>query len=371
MSTWWYHGIRAIFVPAILAAAVAVLASPSHAQIVIEDVAGRTVEMAAPARRIILEGPAYYTGLALISDQAAELIVGVGGTAHRGFFEAERDLAGKPHVGTIANHTFSIEKALSLQPDLLIAALSAPGQQSAVENAFANAGIPVLYVDFLLDPADNTLRSMDILGRAIGESDKAAAFAQFYAARRDQVMDRLADRQPPFPRLYMAGLTQDATCCWSFGNGFMTPFFAPLRIADIASGQIAGLSGQLSLEYVIAQNPDLIIASDRSYGPEAMFGRGETAADSKAILQAFAQTPGLMEVQAARDVRVHGIDLTLMRTPLNILAIELFAKWSHPELFSDLDPQSTLDTINERFLAKPLKGPFWVSLGARPEGIDP
>ena len=45
-------------------------------------------------------------------------------------------------------------------------------------------------------------------------------------------------------------------------------------------------------------------------------------------------------------------------------AIELLAKWIHPELFADVDAQQTFEDINRRFLDTPLAGHYWIS--ARP-----
>ena len=45
--------------------------------------------------------------------------------------------------------------------------------------------------------------------------------------------------------------------------------------------------------------------------------------------------------------------------PLNILFVEIAAKWLHPELFQDINPAQTLVQINWRFLAKPLPAPCW------------
>ncbi|SFU23432.1 hypothetical protein SAMN05518861_1722, partial [Mesorhizobium sp. YR577] len=64
-----------------------------------------------------------------------------------------------------------------------------------------------------------------------------------------------------------------------------------------------------------------------------------------------------------RSKRVHGIWTGLIAVPpLNILFIELAAKWLHPERCEDIDPSATLAEINERFLGTPIEGPLWASL---------
>jgi iron complex transport system substrate-binding protein len=52
-------------------------------------------------------------------------------------------------------------------------------------------------------------------------------------------------------------------------------------------------------------------------------------------------------------------------SPLNIFAIEAIAKFLHPELFKDLDPQADLERVHKEFLHQPSKGLFW--LAAKPQ----
>lgn len=337
-------------------------ASPSAAEISVTDIAGREVRIKAPAKRILLEGPAYYPALSLLSHDASDLVVGVGATAARGQYEAERDLAGKPRLGLMTSNTFSVEAALALKPDLMIATLDSKGQHAAVEAAFATAGVPIVYVDFFVDPAANTIPSIEIIGEAIGEEDKAVRFAELYRDRIDRITERLEAADPVPPDLMIYRRSWDGTCCWTFAGGFISAFFDTLRVNNIAEDKLPGMFGQLSLETVIESDPQVFVATDLSLGPGALFGPEATRAQTIAALEALGSEPGLQDLSAIRNRRVHAIDQTLMRSPLNVLAIELFAKWIHPEVFADIDPKETLDEINSRFLVTPLTGLFWVSL---------
>jgi iron complex transport system substrate-binding protein len=59
---------------------------------------------------------------------------------------------------------------------------------------------------------------------------------------------------------------------------------------------------------------------------------------------------------------VHGLSHQLINSPIDIVATEVLAKWIQPELFADLDPHATLDTINKDFLAVPYRGDYWTDL---------
>ena len=75
---------------------------------------------------------------------------------------------------------------------------------------------------------------------------------------------------------------------------------------------------------------------------------------------------GFSELPAFRQGSVHALWLPVFAGPYNVLAVELIAKWVHPDLFADLAPQKTLDEIN-RFLAVPLQGTYWASLASSPD----
>lgn len=337
-------------------------ASAAHAEITLTDITGRNVVLPAPATRILLASSAYYPALSLLSHNAADLVVGVGGLQSGGEFEGERDLAGKPHLGSIWAQTFSIEKALELEPDLLIAAIPERGRPAAIEQAFAKTGVPIVYIDFVEDPARNTAPSIEIIGRAIGEEEKAAEFIDFQARRIERIIDWLEAARPTRPKLAIISRRSGLPCCWTSAQGSVTTYFGDLNVINIADGALPGRLVQLSLEYLVERDPDIFVANDLSSGPDSLFGEPRNIAHAMASLEELATEPGFRDLAAMRSRRVHAIDVSLMRSPLSILAVEVFAKWIHPELFADIDPQATLDEINRRFLATPLKGPFWASL---------
>lgn len=335
--------------------------SVSHAQIVVTDLAGRRVELAAPAKRIILEMTREYSALSMLDRNAANRIVGIGGDSSRILAEEEGDLAAKPALGWISMSTFSIEKALSLKPDLLITTLSRTEQSAAVEAALAKAGVSVVYVDFAKDAPRNTIPSIKLLGKVLGEEKRASEVIDFYRKHIERVVERLEAAKPFRPTILINPRRPGAPCCLAWRpNINVTAFFGDLGAKNITEGLVGDLA-QLSLEYLIEKDPEILVTLSFP-GSHSLFSQPPTLLQGKSSLVALAAQPGLREIAAIRSGRVHAIDLTLLVPPLNIVAFELFAKWSYPELFADLDPQATLDEINARFLATPRKGPFWASL---------
>ena len=65
---------------------------------------------------------------------------------------------------------------------------------------------------------------------------------------------------------------------------------------------------------------------------------------------------------AVRTKRVYGLSHQLLNSPLDVLTVEILAKWIHPEMFAELSVDDTMAQLNQRFLAVPMQGPNWISL---------
>jgi iron complex transport system substrate-binding protein len=72
--------------------------------------------------------------------------------------------------------------------------------------------------------------------------------------------------------------------------------------------------------------------------------------------------PGLETLPAARDGRAYGIWHHFYNSPLNVYAVQVLAKWFHPNAFDDLDPDATLREMFERFQPVPLDGVYAIGM---------
>src|SRR5699024_3118494 len=160
-----------------------------------------------------------------------------------------------------------------------------------------------------------------------------------------------------------AGMSDD--CCFAPGNGNISEYVNFVGGHNIGADVIQGASGKLSLEYVISRNPDIYIATG---GPSLkdtgglVLGPGVDADTARTTRVEVAARPGIAELGAVKSGHVYGISHLLLNSPLDIVAIERLAKWIHPGLFAELDPQQTLQTIEQRLLAIPYAGTHWTTL---------
>ncbi|WP_127090549.1 ABC transporter substrate-binding protein [Aquabacter cavernae] len=344
------------------------------APITLTDIAGRTVTLPGPAKRIVLAEGRQLIALALLDRDPVALLAGWSAdlrrrdTATYGLVRAVfPKVDDVPIVGEGSEESFSVEKALSVSPDLVVLSgrLGSSRPQQMMDQ-FAAAGVPVVFVDFFAHPFKNTVPSLRILGAAIGRDAQAAAYVDFYEARMARIAARLEGPGVTRPKVLLeAHAGGSGPCCNVPARGSIGDFIAFAGGHNIAADVIPGTHGHLSLEYVLREDPSVYIATG---GPHMkgtgglVLGPGFTPEEARASLKEVVSRPGVAELTAVRDGNVHGLFHNLVNLPLNVLVAEALAKWIHPDRFPDVDPNATLAEINARFLAVPFTGTYWINL---------
>lgn len=365
---------------AILALA-SLLPSSSRAadKITVTDVTGRTVEVRAPVSKVILgEGRQIYFVAALDTEAPFRRVVGWRDDFEKADLDGYRDYLAKfpeiaklPAFGGSKEGTFDIEQAVALAPDVMIMNVEA---KTATDDAkltekLAKVGIPVVFVDFRDKPFENTEPSMRLIGKLFGKEGKAEEFIAFRKEQIDRITERLAKANPPKPLVMMeraGGYTDD--CCMSFGNENFGKMVEIAGGINMAGKIIPGTFGVVNPEQIIAANPDHVIVTGSNWelyvpgGAWVGVGSGADVAKARAKLAALMKRPAYTGVKAVRNDQVHAIWHQFYNSPYQFVAIQQMAKWLHPELFKDLDPDQTMRTLYERFLPVVYKPGYWVSL---------
>jgi iron complex transport system substrate-binding protein len=96
-----------------------------------------------------------------------------------------------------------------------------------------------------------------------------------------------------------------------------------------------------------------------------VLGAGVDAVAARESLLRATQRRGFSALPTLRKgQQVHSIWHHFYASPFNVVAVQVFAKWLHPSLFADLDPQKTLQSFYQRFQPVPLSGQYWATLQA-------
>ncbi|WP_332690591.1 ABC transporter substrate-binding protein [Bosea sp. (in: a-proteobacteria)] len=368
----WLTRLARQVAPVLLALALTQTAPAAAQPLKVTDLAGRTVTLPGPAKRIVLAQGRQLNGLGLIHPDPVSLLAGWGSDHKRQNPDAYARYAAKfpaidaiPTVGDGATPDgFSFEKAVSLTPDLVILSQSLAGTRYGpgdLVQRFEAAGIPVAVVDFYLQPLRDTAPSLRILGTLIGREAQAEAYIRFYEERRGLIANRVrgAERRSVFMHAHAGGFD----CCQSPGKGTFNDFITLAGGHNIAIDMIPGATGQISLEQLLASDPAVYVATGGLHLASRgglVLGLGISPEDAARSFATQVARPGISALAAVRNGRAYGLWHLFNDTPLHIVAIEALAKWIHPERFADLDPQATLNEISARFSAIPLEGALWV-----------
>jgi iron complex transport system substrate-binding protein len=353
----------------------------SHAadKITVTDITGRKVEVKAPVEKVILgEGRQMYFVATLDTDQPFKRVVGWRDDLQKADLDGYKDYLAKypqiekiPTFGGFKEGTFDVEQAVSLKPDVIllnIEAKTATDDAKLIEK-LAKIDIPVVFVDFREKPFENTDPSMRLIGKLFGKEARAEEFIAFRKAQIDLVTERLAKANPAKPLVMVeraGGYSDD--CCMSFGNENFGKFVEVAGGQNMAAKIIPGTFGVVNPEQIIAANPDHVIVTGSNWelyvpgGAWVGVGSGADKAKARTKLADLMKRPAYTGVKAVKDSKVHAIWHQFYNSPYQFIAIQAMAKWLHPDLFKDVDPDATMKTLYERFLPVPYKTGYWVSL---------
>ncbi|MDA7949488.1 MAG: ABC transporter substrate-binding protein [Hyphomicrobiaceae bacterium] len=361
-----------IFVPANLAFA---------DLISVTDLIGRRVTLKAPAQKVILGEGRYIAALGILDrDDPTKRLVGSLGefksldpAGYGQYLKAFPKLAEVPLFGGPSADTVSVEKAIALKPDLAIFGKSGHGPSSrtkAIVEKIEAAGIPVVFIDFRDAPLVNTPKSMRLLGKLLDREIEAEEYIRFYESELAKVRNRLKQAQPRKPTVFIeVHVGRNIPCCFTMSEGLMGRFIDFAGGKNIAKDLVPGPSGTINLEHLIATQPEIYIGTAigspstiKSAPKYIVLGTGVSADMARASLRRGLDRKGIADLNAVSSGNAHAIWHHFYNSPLNVVAVQAFAKWFHPDLFADLDPEETLRTLFTRFQAVPLRGVYWASL---------
>lgn len=290
-------------------------ATPAPAfPVTITDDEGTVVTIAAEPRRIVSLTPA--TTETLFAIGAGDRVVGkVQDIAN--FPPEAKDI---PEVATYAG--VDVEQIVALTPDLVVSGGAGLTQGEAVTQLRA-AGIAVLvtYPTTIAQGIDG----IRTVGRAVGRTEAAAALADQLVTQIETLRSAAAGL-PEKPRVFYE---IDVT------GGIFTPPVDSIygeMFALANAEQIGGnASYQISLEELVAANPQVILLGDAAYG---------------VTREQVAARPGWDKMAAVLSGRIVAVDDIVITRPGPRIAEGLAALISaiHPELFLTSSPLPTSPT---------------------------
>ncbi len=338
----------------------------------VTDVLGRTVTLKKPAQKVLLGEGRDIVTLNILHPRPGDLIAAWTDEfkktlEYKQYVKQFPELDKIPTAGSGAAG-FSAEKAIAARPDVAIFAVKGHGPGVEAKELISQlqaAGIPVVFIDFRSSPFKNTIPSIRLLGKVLQLEARADAFISFYESRLNKISSVINAKNPAKPAVFMdmkAGMAENEFN--SPGKDNLNQFIQAAGGYNIGADALPGPVGQLNQEFVISRKPAIYIATgtDIFRGKGVVLGADVTAAEATASIKKRLQHPVISTLPAVKNKRVYGLWHLFYASPFNILATECIAKWVHPDLFADIDPDASLRELNEKFLSVPMKGTYWISM---------
>ena len=211
--------------------------------IVVVDDRGRTVTLAAPARRVVSLLPSSTESVCALG--ACDRLVGVDRWSN---YPAQA--AALPRLGGLEDT--AIERIVALKPDLVLAA----GSSRAIDR-LESLGLPVL----ALEPRGfaDTRRVLDAIARALGRPGEGQALWRAIEAR----IDAAAARMPASTRGARVYFEVSETPHAAGEASFVGETLARLGLRNVVPAAL-GPFPQLNPEFVVRAAPELVIGGARN-----------------------------------------------------------------------------------------------------------
>lgn len=257
-------------------------------------------------QRIVSLSPS--TTETLFAIGAGEQVVGV--TSYCTYPE---EAATREIIGGFSPKTINIETIISLNPDLVIAGVSA---HQPIADTLREAGIPVISIEpRSVDDVSDIIEELAII---TGHEEQGKAISEDIARRIEVIDSKLQTLKNE--RLKVFYEVWDAPLMTAGPNSFTGQMITYAGGINIFS-DIEGDYPQVSPEELVSRNPQVIISSD-THG-------------SKLTADAMKTREGWSEIDAYKNDRIILLDGDIVSRPgpRMIIAIEMMAEALYPELF--------------------------------------
>ncbi|NAS89062.1 hypothetical protein C4E24_04920 [ANME-1 cluster archaeon AG-394-G21] len=292
------------------------------------DRRGKAVTVNEPVERVIVYSISTYTTMRAIN--AGDAMVGICSKMaidRKVFFPEVNE---SMWVGYPSSN-FDFEKAFALDPDLMIAGFLTSDWVDEFEETIEAVGIPFA----LMRPASEDPYEIGIveMGYIFGKVKEAYGYHDFLRDSIANLTEMTEDiPEEDKPRVYLETRKEDYKACGKLSY--------PNVVCKMAGGNsitcdtIPGLCGVVDPEWVVEQNPDIIIKmmSSRVSGYEI-----DDHQEMMAARDAIMNRSELSNVSAVKNGRVYVVSCSAVYA-YSYIGVPYLMKVFYPDRFSDLDP---------------------------------
>ena len=307
----------------------------------------KSVTLPKPVNRIVVLST--YSAEAMRSLKAIDKVVGVSSTIISTCYVFLPELTELPDVGSSFHP--DIEKVIELEPEIVLAYDKYPNPGEFDDKLPEN--IKVVHLGFTR--VERMIEDFIKLGYIIDKRDEAEEITDFYEEFNNEITERVEGlSEDEKPKVYFESMFYSDDKYKGIGKGEGID-----DACTMAGGiNIADFDGykDVEAEWVIRENPGFIIAQIST-----RLGSGYEHDDPSEIItlqEGIMNRPELTSVTAVEEEKVYCISSQITYKPRYFVGVAYMAKWFHPELFEDLDPEALNEEYLERFQGVPYRGVY-------------
>ena len=302
------------------------------------DAIGDVVTVNKPVTRIVTLPPSSLESVRTIG--AKDKVVGVSTYLNEMFFPELHKL---PSVGS-SWFTPDYEAILELKPDVV---LTLTKYNPGMEDKLGPAGITIVRLEFN-DPMTMS-KELKKLGYILDTKNQAEEYCDWYEGCMDEIKGITEDlSEEEMPCVYVATSRRDIPDK-AAGKGDHKDQICTVAGGINIAGDLVG-TPDVDPEWVIVQNPDIIVLAVPSMLPtDVSQGYDEDdPTEMKEFREEVMSRTGWENIAAVETENVYLLGWQTQLGPSAIVSVAYMAKWFHPDLFEDLDPQA----IHQEYLTE-------------------
>jgi iron complex transport system substrate-binding protein len=319
-----------------------VCSDESNYPLTLTDSAGREITLSTPVQRIIVLNTDAAEAVAALG--ASDMIVGLA-EGIKDSYEFH-DLKNRTSVGTWSEIDYEKigeivhNSSQGNNSDIIVLGYVYPGKPNGVEAVSKNldsiGGIPALGLDFYKE--ENLTREMKLLGSILGKDKEAEEVLEWHDKRVAEVESAVAGLNSP--RVFVEGSSK--------GLGDITTFGAQSGSAMLlkkAGGenimQKDDAYPNVDWEWVVSQNPDVIIKTDYLKSSDGLPGWSLSSADDAKTLEEkrndILSRPGSQNISAVKNNHVYIVSAQTLFGLDSVAGLQRLAMTLHPQI--NLNPE--------------------------------
>jgi len=308
----------------------------------IVDSVGKEITLYKPLKRIVAYN--YHWVHLLDSD---EIVVGVANSAVSDAV-IYPSVTSKVNIGGGGPYPPDLEKIFACDPDAVLTYTElGPGPEFFEEKL--PKSVQVIRFDFI---RPETLREeMLKLGYLLDRNENAQAYVAWFDRHTNEIERRVADiPEDERVRVFLdigAWQTTDRTTVAAGGHmHYHCTDAGGINVAE----NYAGKSGTVNAEWIMQQNPDIILGLTYSGGYDTDDSAPLVAHHDELVTMSV-----LQNIPAVKNDRVYCVSYKYAYDPSYPAVLATIAKWFYPERFTDIDPAAIHQEYIDTFLGAGFK----------------